>query len=79
LLWQAFSLLKKVTCDGNYLLNVWYYKNELPKEDIINRLFEKLHSQLLTDGMIINKGSLVSISPGKAIPTSSEFSGPFIN
>lgn len=41
---------------------IWHFKNELSKEDMINRLFEKLHSQLLTDGIIINKGSIVDAS-----------------
>jgi transposase, IS5 family len=41
---------------------IWHFKNELAKEDLINKLFAKLHQQLLADGIIINKGSIVDAS-----------------
>lgn len=41
---------------------IWHFKNELAKEDLINTLFTKLHQQLLADGIIINKGSIVDAS-----------------
>jgi IS5 family transposase len=41
---------------------IWYFKNELAREDMISKLFQLLHNQLLQDGIILNKGSIVDAS-----------------
>jgi IS5 family transposase len=41
---------------------IWHFKNELSKEDMISKLFTLLHNQLLADGIIINKGTIVDAS-----------------
>ncbi|MEO7311789.1 MAG: IS5 family transposase [Chitinophagaceae bacterium] len=41
---------------------IWNFKNELSREDMINKLFAKLHKQLLTDGIVVSKGSIVDAS-----------------
>lgn len=41
---------------------IWHFKNELSKEDMISKLFTLLHDQLLADGIIINKGTIVDAS-----------------
>jgi IS5 family transposase len=41
---------------------IWHFKNELSREDMINTLFTKLHKQLLKDGIIVSKGSIVDAS-----------------
>jgi len=41
---------------------IWHFKNELSRKDMINKLFEKLHKQLLTDGIIVSKGSIIDAS-----------------
>lgn len=41
---------------------IWHFKNELAKAEMIETLFTKLHNQLLTDGVVVNKGSLVDAS-----------------
>lgn len=41
---------------------IWHFKNELSREDMINKLFNKLHKQLLKDGIIVSKGSIVDAS-----------------
>jgi IS5 family transposase len=41
---------------------IWYFKNELAREDMISKLFQLLHDQLLQDGIILNKGSIVDAS-----------------
>ena len=41
---------------------IWHFKNELSREDMISKLFTTLHEQLLTDGIIINKGTIVDAS-----------------
>ena len=41
---------------------IWNFKNELSREDMINKLFDKLHKQLLKDGIIVSKGSIVDAS-----------------
>jgi len=38
---------------------IWHFKNELSREDMINKLFTLLHNQLLADGIILNKGTIV--------------------
>jgi IS5 family transposase len=41
---------------------IWHFKNELSREDMINKLFTLLHNQLLADGIILNKGTIVDAS-----------------
>ncbi len=41
---------------------IWHFKNELSREDMISKLFDKLHKQLLADGIIVSKGSIVDAS-----------------
>lgn len=41
---------------------IWHFKNELSKEDMISKLFKLLHNQLLADGIIVNKGTIVDAS-----------------
>lgn len=41
---------------------IWHFKNELSKEDMVNKLFALLHNQLLADGIILNKGTIIDAS-----------------
>ena len=41
---------------------IWHFKNELSREDMVNRLFTLLHNQLLADGIILNKGTIIDAS-----------------
>lgn len=41
---------------------IWHFKNELSREDMISKLFTLLHDQLLADGIILNKGTIVDAS-----------------
>lgn len=41
---------------------IWHFKNELSREDMISKLFKLLHEQLLSDGIVLNKGSIVDAS-----------------
>jgi len=41
---------------------IWHFKNELSREGMINNLFTLLHNQLLADGIILNKGTIVDAS-----------------
>lgn len=41
---------------------IWHFKNELSREDMISKLFTLLHNQLLSDGIILNKGTIVDAS-----------------
>lgn len=41
---------------------IWNFKNELSREDMASKLFNMLHAQLLVDGIILSKGSIVDAS-----------------
>lgn len=41
---------------------IWHFKNELSREDMVNKLFTLLHNQLLADGIILNKGTIIDAS-----------------
>ena len=41
---------------------IWHFKNELAQAGMIEKLFNKLHTQLVADGIIVNKGSIVDAS-----------------
>lgn len=41
---------------------IWHFKNELSREDMSSKLFTTLHNQLLADGIILNKGTIVDAS-----------------